>query len=146
MNDQLSSRDWRMGWNIRKEWAILPRESNPLWGPLFAPLPQKAAARRKAIEKRREALKSLASKINAIVLNCERFPQRKRNYIEEPKTNVLVREIFQIVTRNPVMDKFSERLPRAKALYSKDFEDQTEYVQEIIRTRQREKYKKKRMR
>lgn len=44
LNDQFSSRDWRMSWNIRKEWAIIPRESNPLWRPLFAPLPQKARA------------------------------------------------------------------------------------------------------
>ena len=142
LNDQFSSRDWRMSWNIGKEWAIIPMESNPLWAPLFAPLPQKAATRRKAIEKRREALKSLAAHFNKVVRECCQYPDRKMVYIEEPKANKLIREIFEFVREYPVMDKSSERLPRAKALYSKNFEDQSDYVQEIIRTRQREKYKK----
>ena len=140
LNDQFSSRDWRMSWNIGKEWAIIPMESNPLWAPLFAPLPKKAATRRKAIEKRREALKSLAAHFNKVVRECCQYPDRKMIYIEEPKANKLIREIFE--NEYPVMDKSSERLPRAKALYLKNFEDQTPYVQDIIRTRQREKYKK----
>lgn len=58
-------------------------------------------------------------------------------YIEEPK---LIREIFE--SEYPVMDKRVQALPRAQALYSNNFEDQTDYVQDIIRTRQKEKYKK----
>ena len=143
LNDQLSSQDWRISWNIRKEWAIIPRESNPLWPSLFAPLPKKASSRRKAILKRQNALKSLAAHFNKVVRQCCQLPNRKMAYIEEPKANKLIREIFKIVLEYPVMDKSSERLPRAKALYSKNFEDQTDYVQDIIRTRQREKYKKK---
>ena len=140
LNDQFSSRDWRMSWNIRKEWAIIPRESSPLWAPLFAPLPQKARAL--AIREREEALKSLAAHFNKVVLECRRLPNRKMVYIEEPKANKLIREIFEVVRDYPVMDKSSERLPRAKALYSKNFEDQTDYVQDIIRSRQKAKYKK----
>ena len=137
LNDQLSSQNWRMSWNIRKEWAIRPRESNPLWGPLFAPLPKKVRARLTAIRKRQEAL---AAHFNKIVLQCSQLPDRKMAYIEEPKANKLVREIFE--SEYPVMDKNVQALPRAKALYSKNFEDQTDYVQDIIRTRQRKKYKK----
>ena len=140
LNDQLSSRDWRMSWNIRKEWAILPRESNPLWGPLFAPLPQKARAQ--AIRKRQEALKSLAAHFHKVVRQCRQYPDRKMVYIEEPKANKLIREIFEVVREYSVMDKGVKTLPRAKALYSKNFEDQSDYVQDIIRTRWREKYKK----
>ena len=144
LNDQFSSRDWRMSWNIRKEWAIIPRESNPLWAPLFVPLPKKARA--PAIRKRQEALKSLAAHFNEVVRQCRQYPDRQMVYIEEPKANKLIRKIFEVVREYPVMDKGVETLPRAKALYSKNFEDQTDYVQDIIRTRQREKYKKRRKR
>lgn len=64
------------------------------------------------------------------------------HYVAAPKANQLVREIFQIVTHNSVMDKNVSELPRAQALYSENFEDKPDYVQDIIRTRQREKYKK----
>ena len=140
LNDQLSSRDWRMSWHIRKEWAIVPRESNPLWAPLFAPLPQKARAL--AIRKRQQALKSLAAHFHKVVSQCGQYPDRKKVYIEEPKANKLIREIFEVVRKYPVMDKDVKSLPRAQAFYSKNFEDQSDYVQDIIRTRQREKYKK----
>ena len=136
LNDQFSSRDWRMSWNIGKEWAIRPRESTPL----FAPLPQKARAQ--AIRKRQEALKSLAAHFHKVVRQCRQYPDRKMVYIEEPKANKLIREIFEVVREYSVMDKGVKTLPRAKALYLKNFEDQTDYVQDIIRTRQREKYKK----
>ena len=63
-------------------------------------------------------------------------------YREEPKGNKLIREIFELVNAYPVMDNNVPSLPRAKALYSRNFEDPTDSVQEIIRTRQREKYKK----
>lgn len=77
LNDQFSSQDWRMSWNIRKEWAIIPRESNPLWPPLFVPLTKKARARRKAIRGRQEAFQSLAAHFNKVVGQCCQLPLRK---------------------------------------------------------------------
>ena len=142
LNDQLSPTHWRVSWNIRKEWAIIPTQSHHLWAPLFKPLPPKAVARRQAIAKRREALKSLASNINAIVRNCEILPPRKRDYVEEPKGNKLVREIMEIVVNYSVLAKAAGGLPRAEALYSENFDEKPDYVQEIIKTRQREKYAK----
>lgn len=143
LNGQLSTTHWRISWNRRQQWALVPRSVNPLWGSLLAPLPQGAGARRKAIEKRREALKFLASNINSIVRHCEILPKRQRNYVTEPRANKLVREILQVVNESPVMDKSSDRLPRAKAFYSENFEDKPAYVQEIIKTRQKQKYEKK---
>lgn len=140
LNEQLNPRNWRVSWNIRKEWAIIPTQSHHLWAPLFNPLPSKA--RRQAIEKRRDALKYLASKINAIVRNCEKLSPRKRDYVEEPKANKIVREIMEIVVNYSVMDKDAGGLPRAEALYSENFDEKPDYVQEIIKTRQREKYAK----
>ena len=43
LNDELSSRDWRLSWNIRKQWAIIPEDNNPLW---HAPLPPYLKRRR----------------------------------------------------------------------------------------------------
>ena len=140
LNDQLNSQHWKISWNIRKEWAIIPTESNPLWPPLFAPLPQKGRAQ--AISKRQGALKTLATKFNKIILDCSKLTSRKIAYISEPKANKVLREIFDVVGKYPVMDKSSERLPRAQALYSTKFEDQTDLVKDIIRDRQREKNKR----
>lgn len=56
-------------------------------------------------------------------------------YIEEPKANKLIRQIFEVVQEHPVMDKIAERRPRAQGLYSEDLEDKSPYVQEIIRER-----------
>lgn len=139
LNDALSSRHWRVSWNIRQEWAIIPREGNPLWEPLFAPLPKEAVARRQATERRREALKDLASKIKMTVNHCGSLKPRGVTYVAEPTANKLLREIFEAVSASPVMDKSCQSLPRAKAAYSDSFEDKPAYVQEIIRARWLEK-------
>lgn len=142
LNDQLNPRNWRVSWSNKEQWAIVPRSSNPLWGPLLARLPQRG--RRDAMEKRRGALKSLASHMNSIVSCYKKLPKRKKTYVSEPRVNKLVREIFEIVltTRYSVLASLrdaQDRLPRAKAFYSKNFDDQPNYVQEIIKNRQREK-------
>ena len=139
LNDQLSSRDWRISWNVRKEWSVIPTKGNPLWTPLFKRLPLKAVARRKAFDDRRKALESLALKINTIVRDCERLPKRTKKYVSEPKANKLIREIFEVVIDYQVMDETADRLPRAEFRYSTDFDDQPEYVQDIIRERWRAK-------
>lgn len=143
LNSHFPFRNWRLSWNRREQWAIVPRKGNPLWGPLMAPLPKKALARRRAVDDRREALRSLSSKINTIVRDCGALPTRKRKYLQEPKANRLIRQIFEVVQKYPVMDKSVERLPRAKVVYSDNFDDKPYYVQEIIRKRARAKYEKK---
>ena len=140
LNAELNAQYWRIGWNRRGQWALVPTEENPLWGALFAPLPPKAAARRKAIDKRREALKSLASKINTIVLQCEILPSRQKSYVAEPKANKLVRDILEAVQTNPVMDNQARSLSKARTIYALNFEEQPEHVQEIIRANQRRKW------
>lgn len=135
LNDQLSSREWRISWNIREEWSVIPTKGNPLWTPLFERLPLKAVARRKAFDDRRKALESLALKINTIVRDCERLPKRTKKYVSEPTANKLIRDIFEVAVKYKVMDETADRLPRAKFRYSTDFDDQPEYVQNIIRWR-----------
>lgn len=117
LNDPFRSRDWRMSWN-RYEYWVRPlgrtNEIHPFWPPLFAPLPKKGSARCKAIGERKEALKSLAAQFNKVVLHCGQLPDRKMAYIEEPKANKLIRQIFEVVQEHPVMDKIAERRPRAQ--------------------------------
>ena len=145
LNQQFRTTEWRLSWNRHQQWALVPTKINPLWGPLFKPLPKKAAARRKAVTQRKKALKLLAAQFDKAVLDCNTLKTRKVIYVEEPKSNKIIREIFEVLeSEKKIMDKKARQLPRAQSFYTEEFSDKPIYVQEIILNRWREKQRRKR--
>ena len=136
LNAEFNSCEWRVSWNRRGRWALVPKDGNSLFGPLFSPLNGLKAAS----NSRKTALKALATKLNEAIVRCNSIPERKKPYVQNPRGNKLICEVFDLVDSHPTMDN-GDPLPRAKAVYSEIFSEKPLYVQEIIRARQREKKK-----
>lgn len=134
LNQQFPRKSWRIAWANPTQWALIPTETNALWKPLFSPLPGLTKEYIEQAQKRQTALLSLAKHIEKVATHCQTIPIRKKPYLNEPRVSPLISQLFQVLVQFEPINGDIQRLPRRK---NNDFyfEDNSEYVQNIIRQR-----------
>nr|YP_009514399.1 hypothetical protein [Caulerpa lentillifera]AXG75895.1 hypothetical protein [Caulerpa lentillifera]QKS32305.1 hypothetical protein [Caulerpa lentillifera]QUV75639.1 hypothetical protein [Caulerpa lentillifera] len=77
LREQLPQSEWQVSWNKEHKWAIIPKEENALWSPLFERLPKSRKEYLKAIECRKTALLELRDKLIVITEEIKKLPCRR---------------------------------------------------------------------
>lgn len=134
---QLPVKLWRIAWNTANKWAIVPTEENPIWEDIYQPIPPNN--QKKAQQKRKNALKFLANKLNQIVSEFPKLLAPNYEYTMERNFNSLFKEIFNAIVKDPIIDETIKQMPKKKYKYPQSFNEYSENVQAIIREHARKK-------